>query len=235
MKHGLAATKDLSEFLREKSNIEEHNSKQITKLAGKVASGCVNGTFAPIWVVLRTSTERLASLHLQMVHKLSELVKDVTKYADEVHKKQKIVKDEEAGTLEAVQAMQSSTLAVQKSKDLYANRLADVEKVKKDSGSAKDVEKAETKLRKLSDDYKALWEKHIPIKTDFERKMSLTCKVNVVFMCERIEFILDCVELIAEIPRDRGESSETDEGVPIHVHRTTAKQSRHGWPGPFGF
>lgn len=178
MKYGLAATKDLSEFLREKSSIEEHNAKQITKLAGKVASGCVNGTFAPIWVVLRSSTERLASLHQQMVHKLTELVRDVTKYADEVHKKQKIVKDEEAGTLEAVQAMQGSSLAVQKSKDVYVNRLADVEKIRKDGGSAKELEKAEAKLRKLSDEYKALWEKHIPIKNDFECKMSITCKVG---------------------------------------------------------
>lgn len=231
MKFGLAATKDLSEFLREKSNLEEHNSKQITKLAGKVASGCVNGTFAPIWVVLRSSTERLASLHMQMVQKLCELVKDVTKYADEVHKKQKAVKEEEGGTLEAVHAMQSSTVAVQKSKDVYMARLADVERLKgAETASAKELEKAETKLRKLSDEYKALWEKHIPIKTDFERKMSLTCKVSKTNGRNAVQINESCIYgiyiycLDIEIPRNRGEPFETDERVLIHVHRIAAKQ-----------
>lgn len=97
MKYGLVANKELSEFFREKFNIEETNSKLITKLANKAGSGCVHGTFAPVWVVLKSSAEKLSTLHLQMVQKISELVKDVTKYADELHKKHKTVKEEEAG------------------------------------------------------------------------------------------------------------------------------------------
>lgn len=174
------AGKELSEFFREKSNIEEHNSKQMTKLAGKAGSGCVNGTFAPIWVVLKSSAERLASLHLQMVQKISELVKDVAKYADELHKKHKAVKEEEAGTLETVQTMQTSTIALQKSKDQYMSRMQELEKLKKDSSGAspKDIEKAEAKVRKQHDDYKVLLDKHIPVKTEFERRMTVTCKVR---------------------------------------------------------
>lgn len=178
MKYGLAASKELSDFFREKSNIEEQNSKLMTKLAHKAGSGCAHGTFAPVWVVLKASAERLASLHLQMVQKISELVKDVAKYADELHKKQKTVKEEESGTLEAVQAMQTTTAAVQKSKDLYLSRLTELDKLKKDNGSAKDTEKAETKLRKQHDEYKALLDKHIPVKTEFERRMGATCKVS---------------------------------------------------------
>lgn len=177
MKYGLVASKELSDFFREKSNIEEHNSKLMTKLANKAGSGCVNGTFAPIWVVLKSSADRLASLHLQMVHKISELVKDVAKYADELHKKHKSVKEEESGTLEAVQSMQSSTVAVQKSKDLYNSKIMELEKLKKDNGSTKELEKAETKLKKQQDDYKALLEKHNPVKSEFERRMNSTCKV----------------------------------------------------------
>lgn len=179
MKYGLVASKELSEFFREKSNIEETNSKLMTKLANKAGSGCVHGTFAPVWVVLKSSAEKLSTLHLQMVQKISELVKDVTKYADELHKKHKTVKEEEAGTLEAVQAMQASTVAVQKAKDLFCSKMQELEKLRKDNSSAKDVEKAETKLRKQQDDYKALLEKHNPVKTEFERRMSLTCKVCI--------------------------------------------------------
>lgn len=178
MKYGLNASKELSDFFREKSNIEESNSKLMTKLANKAGSGCVNGTFAPIWVVLKSSAERLASLHLQMVQKISELVKDVAKYADELHKKHKCVKDEEAGTLETVTAMQSSTAALQKSKDAYTSRVQELEKLKKDNASAKDLEKADAKVRKQHDDYKALLDKYIPVRTEFERRMTVTCKVR---------------------------------------------------------
>lgn len=176
MKYGLVASKELSEFFREKSNIEETNSKLMTKLANKAGSGCVHGTFAPVWVVLKSSAEKLSSLHLQMVHKISELVKDVSKYADELHKKHKTVKEEEASTLEAVQAMQASTAAVQKAKDLFSSKMHELEKLRKD-GSAKELEKAETKLRKQQDDYKQLLEKHNPVKMEFERRMGITCKV----------------------------------------------------------
>lgn len=183
MKYGLVASKELSEFFREKSNIEESHSKLMTKLANRAGSGCVNGTFAPVWVVLKSSAEKLSSLHLQMVQRISELVKDVAKYADELHKKHKVVKEEEAGTLEAVQAMQASTVAVQKAKDLFTNKMQELEKVRKDNGSAKDVEKAETKLRKQQDDYKALLDKHNPVKTEFERRMTITCKVLIHPLC----------------------------------------------------
>lgn len=188
MKYGLVASKELSEFFREKSNIEESNSKLMTKLANKAGSGCIHGTFAPVWVVLKSSAEKLSSLHLQMVQKISELVKDVSKYADELHKKHKSVKEEEAGTLEAVQAMQASTIAVQKAKDLFSTKMHELEKLRKDNGSSKDLEKAETKLRKQQDDYKQLLEKHNPVKTEFERRMSITCKVcaYVLSLCEII-------------------------------------------------
>lgn len=190
MKYGLVASKELSEFFREKSNIEETHSKLLAKLANKAGSGCVHGTFAPVWVVLKQSAEKLSSLHLQMVQKISELVKDVSKYADELHKKHKSVKEEEAGTLEAVQAMQASTAAVQKAKDLFSTKMNELEKLRKDSGSTKDLEKAESKMRKQQDDYKLLLEKHNPVKNEFERRMNITCKVYYTNCLLRLKFLI---------------------------------------------
>ncbi|XP_055325347.1 F-BAR domain only protein 2 isoform X7 [Sitodiplosis mosellana] len=199
MKYGLVASKELSEFFREKSNIEESNSKLMTKLANKAGSGCVQGTFAPVWVVLKSSAEKLSSLHLQMVHKISELVKDVSKYADELHKKHKSVKEEEASTLEAVQAMQASTAAVQKAKDLFSSRMNELEKIRKD-GSAKELEKAESKLRKHQDEYKQLLDKHNPVKMEFERRMSMTCKrfqdIEENHLKQMKEFLSTYIELL---------------------------------------
>jgi hypothetical protein len=74
-----------------RSSIEENHSKLLSKLAKQAAGGCVQGTFAPVWQVLRTSAEKLSNLHMQMVQKVSELVKEVSKYADELHKKHKTV------------------------------------------------------------------------------------------------------------------------------------------------
>lgn len=178
MKFGWVASKELSEFFREKSNIEEQNSKLMAKLAHKASTGTLNSTFAPVWTILRTSAEKLSTLHLQMVQKLTELVKDVAKYADELHKKHKSVKEEESQTLECVQAMQTSTAAVQKLRDIYASKVLELEKLRKDNASQKDIEKVETKLRKLQEEYKTLLDKHNPIKSDFERRMTQTCKVR---------------------------------------------------------
>lgn len=90
MKHGVIASKELAEFLRERSAIEENNYKFLSKVA-KQASNSTQGTFAPVWVALRGAAEKLAGLHLQMVQRVTELIKDVSKYADELHKKHKAV------------------------------------------------------------------------------------------------------------------------------------------------
>ncbi|XP_059621931.1 F-BAR domain only protein 2 isoform X4 [Phlebotomus argentipes] len=200
MKYGLVASKEMTDFFRERGNIEESNSKMMTKLANKAGSGCVHGTFAPVWAVLKGSAERLSSLHLQMVQKITELVKDITKYAEELHKKHKTVKEEEAGTLEAVQAMQASMHAVQKAKELYTSRVQEMEKLKKDNCSPKELEKAETKVRKHQEDYKNLVEKHNPIKQEFERRMTTTCKrfqdIEEAHLKQMREFLTTYIELL---------------------------------------
>ncbi|XP_011208303.2 F-BAR domain only protein 2 isoform X3 [Bactrocera dorsalis] len=200
MKFGWVASKELSEFFREKSNIEEQNSKLMAKLAHKASTGTLNSTFAPVWTILRTSAEKLSTLHLQMVQKLTELVKDVAKYADELHKKHKTVKEEESHTLESVQAMQTSTAAVQKLRDLYASKVLELEKLRKDNASQKDIEKVEAKLRKLQDEYKSLLDKHNPIKNDFERRMTQTCKrfqeIEEVHLRQMKEFLSTFLEML---------------------------------------
>ncbi|XP_022915576.1 F-BAR domain only protein 2 isoform X2 [Onthophagus taurus] len=176
MKYGLVASKELADFLREVSNLEENNSKLLAKLAKQAGSCCTQGTFAPLWQVLKAFAEKLSLLHIQMVQKVTDLVKEVSKYAEELHKKHKSVKEDESGTLEAVQAMQSITIMVQKTKDLYTQRGVEVEKLKKENSSPKEIEKAEVKLKKSQEDYRSFVEKYGSTKSDFEKKMSVTCK-----------------------------------------------------------
>ncbi|XP_015364694.1 PREDICTED: F-BAR domain only protein 2 isoform X4 [Diuraphis noxia] len=177
MKHGLIANKDLSDFLRERTNIEETCSKLLAKLAKQTSSSSNTGTFNPLWQLLRLSIEKLTTIHMQMVHKVCELVKDVTKYTDELQKKHKNVKEEQSGTLDAVQAIQSTTLALQKAKDIYLQKGGELDKLRKDNASAKDIEKAEIKLKKAQDDYKVLVDKYSNVKEEFEKKMNAACKL----------------------------------------------------------
>ncbi|XP_020292436.1 F-BAR domain only protein 2 isoform X6 [Pseudomyrmex gracilis] len=175
MKHGVLASKELAEFLRERSAIEENNYKLLSKVA-KQASNSTQGTFAPVWAALRGAAEKLAVLHLQMAQRVSELIKDVSKYADELHKKHKAVKEEESSTLEVVQSIQSITVTLQKAKDNCLQRSLELEKLKKDSASQRELDKAEAKFKKAQDDYKALVDKYTIIRNDFETKMTQACR-----------------------------------------------------------
>jgi hypothetical protein len=201
MKYGLVASKDFADLLRERSNIEENNSKLLSKFAKQAGSCCNQGTFAPLWQVLKTSAERLSALHMQVVQKVSDLVKEVNKYSEELHKKHKTVKEDESGTLESVQSMQNVTLMVQKCKDTYTQRGLELEKLRKDNASLKEIEKAELKLKKAQEEYKLYVEKYTTIKEEFERKMSVTCKnfqelevTHLVHMKEFLNSYADVVE-----------------------------------------
>ncbi|XP_034933888.1 F-BAR domain only protein 2 isoform X2 [Chelonus insularis] len=177
MKHGVVASKELVDFLRERSAIEENNYKLLSKVAKQASNtSSTQGTFAPVWAALRGAAEKLAGLHLQLAHKVAELIKDVSKYADELHRKHKTVKEEESSTLEVVQNMQSVTLTLQKAKDMCLQRGLELEKLKKDNASQKEIEKADAKFKKAQDDYKALVDKYTTIRNDFETKMTHACR-----------------------------------------------------------
>ncbi|XP_051171044.1 F-BAR domain only protein 2 isoform X1 [Leptopilina boulardi] len=177
MKHGVVASKELADFFRERSAIEDNNYKLFSKLAKQVSSSnSVQGTFTPVWVSLKAVLEKLAGLHLQMAQKVSELIKDVSKYSDELHKKHKTVKEEEASTIEIVQSIQNVTVTLQKARDICFQRGFELEKLRKDNASQRELEKAEVKFKKAQDDYKTFVEKYSIIRNDFESKISQACR-----------------------------------------------------------
>lgn len=56
----------------------------------------------------------------------------------------------------------------------------ELDKLRKDNASAKDIEKAEIKLKKAQEDYKVLVDKYSNVKEEFEKKMNTACKVNII-------------------------------------------------------
>ncbi|XP_036135491.1 F-BAR domain only protein 2 isoform X3 [Molossus molossus] len=176
MKHGQISTKELADFVRERATIEEAYSRSMTKLAKSASNYSQLGTFAPVWDVFKTSTEKLANCHLDLVRKLQELIKEVQKYGEEQVKSHKKTKEEVAGTLEAVQTIQSITQALQKSKENYNAKCVEQERLKKEGATQREIEKAGVKSKKATDTYKLYVEKYALAKADFEQKMTETAQ-----------------------------------------------------------
>ncbi|KAJ8400122.1 hypothetical protein AAFF_G00401610 [Aldrovandia affinis] len=176
MKHGQMSTKELSEFIRERATIEEAYARSMTKLAKSASNFSQLGTFAPVWDVFKTSTEKLASCHLELVRKLQELIKEVQKYADDQAKAHKKTKEEVAATLEAVQNIQSISQALQKSKENYNAKTVEQERLRKEGAAPRDVDKAGVKAKKATESYKSYVEKYATAKSEFEQKMAETAQ-----------------------------------------------------------
>ncbi|CAG2218333.1 FCHO [Mytilus edulis] len=196
MKHGQTASKDFIDFLRESCTVEETYSKLLTKLARTATNSSHTGTFAPFWTVLKSLTEKLASLHMQLVLTWNDLIKDVARYNDEQHKRHKAIKDGESSTLEQVTAIQNNTTALHKAKELYHARCLELERLKRDNAPQKDVEKTNNSTFAafiLGDDYKSLLEKYETIRNNFENKMMDSCKhfqeVEEEHICQMKDFI----------------------------------------------
>ncbi|KAM4754124.1 F-BAR domain only protein 2-like [Cyanocitta cristata] len=176
MKHGHLSTKDLADFIRERAAIEEAYSRSMTKLAKSVSNYTQLGTFAPVWDVFKTSTEKLASCHLDLMRRLQELIKEVNKYGDEQIKTYKKTKEDVSGTLQAVQNIQTITQALQKSKENYNAKFVEQERLKKEGATQREVDKAAVKLKKATDTYKLYVEKYAAVKSAFEQKMTETAQ-----------------------------------------------------------
>ncbi|GAU96418.1 hypothetical protein RvY_07869-2 [Ramazzottius varieornatus] len=172
MKHGQKSCNDFIEYIKERMVVEENYSKQLGKLSRQVAAYPALGSFSPYWNVLRQSTEKDSTLHQQMVLKLQDLLKDIQKYLEEQVRKHKTMKDAEQETSNVVQTIQNLSTALQKAKEAYVARSQETEKLKRESGSAKDIERAEVRLKKAAEDYKVQIEKYSATRQDFEKKMT---------------------------------------------------------------
>ncbi|XP_070706144.1 F-BAR domain only protein 2-like isoform X2 [Pempheris klunzingeri] len=176
MKHGQISSKEVTDFIRERSTIEEAYARSMTKLAKSAGNFSQLGTFAPVWDVFKSSTEKLASCHLELVRKLQELIKEVQKYVEEQAKAHKKTKEEVASTLEAVQNIQTTSQALQKSKEIYNAKTVEQERLRKEGATQRDVDKAGVKAKKATETYKSYVEKYAIAKSEFEQKMAETAQ-----------------------------------------------------------
>jgi len=202
MKSGLTATKDLTEIVRETALMQENNSKAYTKISKQLGSSVQIGSFGPMLLALKTASEKLSTIHLATLAKVSDLVKELEKYSADLHKKHKMIKDEESPTSDVVKSLQETTIMLHKSKEFYKAKTSELEKLKRENPTPKELEKAETKFRKAQEEYRNLCDKYTNIREDFEKKMISSCKhfqqSETLYLTQMVDFVhsfhhlLDC-------------------------------------------
>ncbi|XP_023408011.1 F-BAR domain only protein 1 isoform X3 [Loxodonta africana] len=171
VKQGPIATKELADFIRERATIEETYSKAMAKLSKLASNGTPVGTFAPLWEVFRVSSDKLALCHLELTRKLQDLIKDVLRCGEEQLKMHKKCKEEVVGTLDAVQVFGGVNQLLPKSRENYLNRCMDQERLRRESTSQKEMDKAEAKTKKAAESLRRSVEKYNSARADFEQKM----------------------------------------------------------------
>ncbi|XP_068390847.1 F-BAR domain only protein 1 isoform X9 [Eschrichtius robustus] len=158
VKQGPISTKELADFIRERATIEETYSKAMAKLSKLASNGTSVGTFAPLWEVFRVSSDKLALCHLELTRKLQDLIKDVLRYSEEQLKAHKKV-------------LAGVSQLLPKSRENYLNRCMDQERLRRESTSQKEMDKAETKTKKAAESLRRSVEKYNSARADFEQKM----------------------------------------------------------------
>ncbi|NXX83710.1 FCHO2 protein, partial [Urocolius indicus] len=171
MKHGQISTKELADFVRERAAIEENYAKAMVKLSKMATNGTQLGTFAPLWEVFRISSDKLALCHLELMKKLHELIKDISRYGEEQGRVHKKSKEEVSGTLEAVQLLHGVAQLLPKSKESYHSKCQEYERLRKEGTSQKEIDKAELKSKKAGEALRRAVEKYNAARADFEQRM----------------------------------------------------------------
>ncbi|XP_063003282.1 F-BAR domain only protein 1 [Elgaria multicarinata webbii] len=171
MKHGTISAKELADFVRERAAVEEAYAKSMVKMSKMASNSTQLGTFAPLWEVFRISSDKMALCHAELVKKLQDLIKEIGRYGDEQLRAHKKSKDEVAGTLEAVQILQGAAQHLPKAKETFHSRCQDLDRLRREGASQKEVDKAELKSRKAVEALRRAVEKYNVARSDFEQKM----------------------------------------------------------------
>ncbi|XP_042650436.1 F-BAR domain only protein 1-like isoform X2 [Tyto alba] len=171
MKHGQISTKELADFVRERAAIEENYAKAMVKLSKMATNGTQLGTFAPLWEVFRISSDKLALCHLELMKKLHDLIKEISRYGEEQGRVHKKSKEEVSGTLEAVQLLHGVAQLLPKSKESYHSKCQEYERLRKEGTSQKEIDKAEVKSKKAGEALRRAVEKYNAARADFEQRM----------------------------------------------------------------
>ena len=202
MKCGVIAAKELSEYLREMAKIQEDSSKAHLKMVKQLNTSGPCGTVSPVLQSFKAATEKFAAIHNLWMIKLTDLMKEVNRYSEDLHRTHKKVKEDESPTSDAVKNIQETTALLQKSKENYKQRCLEMEKLRREGASAKELEKSEAKFRKAQEEYKSLVDKYCGVRDEFEKKMTMAAKHFQKVEGEHLGKMREFVEMYCKIVDD---------------------------------
>uniref|UniRef100_A0A183CCB8 F-BAR domain-containing protein n=1 Tax=Globodera pallida TaxID=36090 RepID=A0A183CCB8_GLOPA len=176
MKKGEESVHELLTFLKERINVEDDLLKSLGKSLHRV-NGYVsnNSGFVDAWKLARETLELWTEIQSTMLKNLNELLKEVTRYQEELGRMRKRAKD--ADTLETINLMQTTTTCLQKARDTYNQRCGEVGSLKQSNkewtaASTREYLKARNKLNKAHEEYKLYMDKYSQIRDTFEERIS---------------------------------------------------------------
>uniref|UniRef100_A0A1I7YQY1 FCH domain only protein 2 n=1 Tax=Steinernema glaseri TaxID=37863 RepID=A0A1I7YQY1_9BILA len=170
LKHGETVVQELNQFLKERILFEDETLKFYNKACHRSSVFAQsNGSFADSWRVTKGTMELMVEIQTSLLKNLNDLAKDITKYHSDLAKSRKLTKQQDVA--DAVNIMQTTTTCLQKAKETYTQRCAELERLHKESASQKEISKCEAKVIKARDEYKQYVEKHTKVRENFEDKM----------------------------------------------------------------
>nr|CAD2179185.1 unnamed protein product [Meloidogyne enterolobii]CAD2181534.1 unnamed protein product [Meloidogyne enterolobii] len=141
MKKGEDSVHELLTFIKERASMEDDILKCLNRQLIKASTYTTNnGSLADAWRLTKNALEFWIEIKTKLVHNLGDLSRDVFRYQEELIKIRKKAKDIE--TLEAINLMQTTTTCLQKAKETYLQRCAEVINLK---NSSKDWTSTNTK------------------------------------------------------------------------------------------
>ncbi|GMR38346.1 hypothetical protein PMAYCL1PPCAC_08541 [Pristionchus mayeri] len=171
-KAGDDAVYELEQLIKEHSAMQEDQLRALSKSLGKVTNFASSGTTQMVeaWSLTKGTLELLQEIQTAALRGLQEQSRELARYrADLAHSKKRV---KESECVEAVSLMQTTTTCLQKAKETYTTRCAELEKLRADpAASAKEINKAEQKLSRARDEYRAYTDKYEMVRADFEERM----------------------------------------------------------------
>ncbi|KAL1245283.1 F-BAR domain only protein 2 [Trichinella spiralis] len=176
IKSNHVAVKELTDMIKERANAEDEHQKRVLKSVKQIANYDSDTAFASVWHTIKLYVRRMTELQQGLASKFGELLRDVQKFGDEQLKLHKSVKEREAKTFEAMNLIQTTTTCLQKAKETYYVRCEELERLKRESASNKDINKCESRMKKARGEYKQYVEKYENVRVDFENRMTMAAK-----------------------------------------------------------
>ncbi|KFD48026.1 hypothetical protein M514_11108 [Trichuris suis] len=192
MKGGQQTVKDLFDLIKERAGVEDDNHRHGAKTVKLICNFDNHSSLNPLWCTLKSYFQKLLDVQQGFVIRLLELSKEVQRFGDDQFKIHKSVKEKESKTFEAVNLIQTTTTCLQKAKELYHTRCLELEKMKRDNCSLKELNKMQVRLEKArraasvlyllahifssGEEYRHYVDKYENVRVDFEERLTAAAK-----------------------------------------------------------